>query len=60
MWNHLITYKILARLWNGTDVHWLPVDSVDKAGFRNSDGTDDMDPSGYRGRQRPKKKSVTI
>lgn len=47
-WITLI-YQILARLGNGADIHWLPVDGIDKASFGNSDATDDVDPPGWRG-----------
>lgn len=39
-------YQILARLWNGTDIHGLPLNGIDEASFSYSDGTDDMHPSG--------------
>lgn len=46
-WIPLI-YQILAWLGNGADIHWLPVDGIDEARFRNSDATDDVDPPGWR------------
>lgn len=47
-----ISYQILARLRNGADVHWLPVNGVNEASLGHSDGTDDMDPAGDRERKR--------
>ncbi len=44
----MITYQILARFWNGTDVHRFPLNGVDEASFSHSDGTDDMNPPGSR------------
>lgn len=38
------THQILAGFWNGSDVHWLPLNNVDEASFSYSDATDDMDP----------------
>lgn len=40
------SHQILARLWNGADVHRLPVDGVDEASLGHGDGTDDVDPAG--------------
>lgn len=42
----IMTYQILARVWNSADVHRLPVNGVDEASLGHSDGTDDMDPAG--------------
>lgn len=59
IWHHrhdceicVISYQILARLRNGADVHWLPVNGVDEASLGHSDGTDDVDPAGDRERKR--------
>lgn len=47
----VISYQILARLRNGADVHWLPVNGVDEASLGHSDGTDDVDPASDRERK---------
>lgn len=43
-----LIYQVPAWLWNSADIHWLPVNGIDKASFWDSDGTDDMDPPGWR------------
>lgn len=45
------THQTLPVLWDGADVHRLPLDGVDKAGLGHSDGTDHMDPPGGRRRR---------
>lgn len=50
----ICTYQTLAGFWDSTDIHRLPVDSVDKASLWHTDGTDDVGPSEDQIRQERK------